>query len=614
MYDKRGKTMFMYDNLNRLTSETPPGWGGQTSHSYDLASNRTMLTDPSWVSTNYSYDALNRMTIVARGMPARNTYYQYDEASNLVRKVLANGCFTYFEYDAANRATKILNCYSNGSPLVYFEYDYDAAGRITTVRRESGNVIYYAYDAADRLTGERWYDSSMAAIYAFQWDYDAVGNRTYESRGGALTYYSYNAANELTHLVSGGSLTYFDYDARGNCTLIDAPGGATYFQYNDADLVSSIVYPGGTANYFYYDGKLRRYAIRDSGGLAYFTWDRNGMNLLVEKDAYGNTIAEYTHGYTPVDGIGSIVERKLTVPGQWPPVTYYRYDQGDGRGTPFRIVDQNGNLVGIFEYDATGVRLQAQEVGPASRFGYQANWLTLKDSNGTLCLSPTRLYHAPTGRFLQRDPLPKWMTLGCTTLAPQRTWTAPSRIGETRTDALQWPLSLLRLSTTNGNSAFFISADPDFVNLFVWHGPVTSRVDPTGMGVVNCGKAIGALMKAMFELGKDLANNRTIVEARGKVDPGHARELLQRATTVEEALQRVMTHCFDDFMKRCKKIGEDVQQKAEDMMKEARELANQFSDAVDAEDWSRAFETGAKLTAIAALLIVLILIPGPTPI
>jgi YD repeat-containing protein len=138
----------------------------------------------------------------------------------------------------------------------------------------------------------------MAAIYAFQWDYDAVGNRTYESRDSVLTYYSYNEANELTHLVSGGSPTTFDYDALGNCTLIDAPGGATYFQYNDADLVSSIVYPGGTANYFYYDGKLRRYAIRDSGGLVTFTWDQNGMNLLVERDSMGMTLAEYTHGCT----------------------------------------------------------------------------------------------------------------------------------------------------------------------------------------------------------------------------------------------------------------------------------------------------------------------------
>jgi hypothetical protein len=129
------------------------------------------------------------------------------------------------------------------------------------------------------------------------------------------------------------------------------------------------------------------------------------MNLLVERDSMGMTLAEYTHGYTPVDGIGSIVERKLTVPGQWPPVTYYRYDVTNGRGDVFGSVDENGNRVRTYEYDAWGVRLQAQEVGPASRFGYQANWLTLKDSNGTLCLSPTRLYHAPTGRFLQRDAL-----------------------------------------------------------------------------------------------------------------------------------------------------------------------------------------------------------------
>jgi len=246
----------------------------------------------------------------------------------------------------------------------------------------------------------------MASIYAFEWDYDGVGNRLYQKRDGAETYYTYNAANELTHFVEAGGGTYFEYDARGNCTAIDEPTGATYFEYSDADLVTSISYPSGVANYFYYDGKLRRYAMEDSDGLAYFTWDQNGMNLLTEFDAYGNTIAEYTHGYTPIDGIGSMVAAKRTdYTDPMFPVTYYQYPVYDGiHGDVHRMVDENGNVTAYYEYDPWGNRLQVSESGASNRLGYQSNWITLRDSDGEICLSPTRLYHAPTGRFLQRDP------------------------------------------------------------------------------------------------------------------------------------------------------------------------------------------------------------------
>jgi hypothetical protein len=46
-----------------------------------------------------------------------------------------------------------------------------------------------------------------------------------------------------------------------------------------------IKYPDATVNYFWYDAMQRRYALRDSAGLSYFTWDRNGLDLLAERDA-----------------------------------------------------------------------------------------------------------------------------------------------------------------------------------------------------------------------------------------------------------------------------------------------------------------------------------------
>lgn len=127
----------------------------------------------------------------------------------------------------------------------------------------------------------------MSSIYGFEWQCDAVGNRTYQERGSAETYYEYDAANALTqrHELDGASWSYSAYDSRGNTTQIKEPDGSTYFAYNHADLVTSIHYKSGIWNYFHYDAQLRRHGLQDSGGLSYFAWDRNGMNLLCERDS-----------------------------------------------------------------------------------------------------------------------------------------------------------------------------------------------------------------------------------------------------------------------------------------------------------------------------------------
>jgi RHS repeat-associated protein len=154
---------------------------------------------------------------------------------------------------------------------------------------------------------------------------------------------------------------------------------------------------------FYYDALMRRHAIQDSSGLAYFTWDANGMNLLCERDASGSVVAEYTHGYAPVDGIGSGVGQKLVRGGS----AYHEWDAArDHRGSVCERVDQNGNKTGSFNYNAWGVSLQDDETGAETRFRYQSNWIKLKDDpDGDTYLSPTRLYRAGTGIFLQRDGL-----------------------------------------------------------------------------------------------------------------------------------------------------------------------------------------------------------------
>jgi len=157
------------------------------------------------------------------------------------------------------------------------------------------------------------------------------------------------------------------------------------------------------ANYFWYDAMMRRYAMQDSSGLSYFTWDSNGMNLLAERDSAGSVTAYYTHGFAAVDGIGSAVAVKQNRFS----ASYYQYPVYDHRGTVVRLLDANGTPTAYYEYDAWGNQLRNDVVAGISdnRFRYQSNWIELGDSDGKICLSPTRLYHAGTGRFLERDML-----------------------------------------------------------------------------------------------------------------------------------------------------------------------------------------------------------------
>ena len=56
---------------------------------------------------------------------------------------------------------------------------------------------------------------------------------------------------------------------------------------------------------------------------------------MAEHDNTGTITAKYTHGYTQVDGIGSMISATKEVGG----ATYYQYPIYDHRGTVVKLVD-----------------------------------------------------------------------------------------------------------------------------------------------------------------------------------------------------------------------------------------------------------------------------------
>jgi RHS repeat-associated protein len=414
--DARGWNYFEYDPVNRLTAEQDP-FGVITRHEYDAVGRRIAAGALS-SAAYYAYDAAGRMEHAEAGREeVGTTYYDYDPCDRVVRKLLGNGSYAYYAYDAAGRLTGIRNCFPDGAPLAYFDYGYDKASRVTRIDREDGRHIYYTYDGANRLTSEIWMDPGSGESEIMEWSYDEVNNRLWQyhtvcpySRQ-EHSYYVYDQANQLESIdvvLEGSPVhvpTYFQYDIRGNCTAVEESTGTTYFEYNDANLVTRIQYKDDTVNYFWYDARQRRYAIEESSGVTYLIWDENGMNLLAERDVEGNVVAEYTHGYTPTGGIGSMVGARKVESG----ATYYQYPGYDHKGTVAVLVDETGTLRLRYDLNAWALNLDTDTHAPtaSNRFLYQSNWILLKDSGGRFYITPTRIYDAWTGRFLQRDRLGK---------------------------------------------------------------------------------------------------------------------------------------------------------------------------------------------------------------
>ena len=90
--------------------------------------------------------------------------------------------------------------------------------------------------------------------------------------------------------------------------------------------------------------------IEDSQGVKYYCWD--GLNLLERYNLTTDTQRTFTHGPTPIAGIGDMVQ--LTESGG-----SYAFEY-DHRGSVFNITDASQDIVQTYEHDAWGVPLASE--------------------------------------------------------------------------------------------------------------------------------------------------------------------------------------------------------------------------------------------------------------
>lgn len=382
---------FSYDKTNRTTSETLNG--KTTGFTYDLANQRREIFYPGGRHITEQWDERDRLKSISDDLYLNDILadFEYDSANRLTKRSYFNNTTSDYVYDANSRLTGITHTLNN---IAAYQYAFDAVGnRLKEEQIHQPTASrQFIYDGLYRLTNTKTgtLAGSMVPnpLSQIQYDLDALGNRQSVDADGLITTYTANNLNQYTSL-SGGESAMLSYDDNGN--LIS--DGVYNYDYDYENYLRSVD-NGATAEY-QYDALGRR--IKKIIGLdtTYFYYD----NLQVIEERGAGKFVEATYVY------GQDLDEILSMHRNGSHYFYYE----DGQGSVARILDQSGNLVERYRYDA---------FGNLTIFDAGANVINESNINNPYYFTGRRLdketglyyyrarYYSPgLGRFIQRDPL-----------------------------------------------------------------------------------------------------------------------------------------------------------------------------------------------------------------
>ncbi len=372
-------TLFAFDNLNRLSSETKPN-GTVLAYTYDESGNKKQLTvtlpDTTQQITTYTYDALNRLETVTD--TNGTTSYGYDAVGNRASVSYPNNTSQVYSYDTLNRLTQLNTYNAIGTLAQSFDYTLHATGRRLQIDELSGRSTQYTYDNLYRLTSETITDATNGNHTA-SYEYDRVGNRLYETVNGVQTAYSYDNNDRL--LLSGG--TVFTYDNQGNTLTQTLDGAVTSYSYNRQHELISQIQAGVTTNFAYNADGIRN-AKADSTTTTNFLIDNNLSYAQVIREDNGSQVISYTYG----DDLINQTDNGT--------ISYFHYD---GLGSTRALSNASGVLTDSYDYEAFGEVLN-QTGSTENNYLFAGEQF---DSVLDQYYLRARYYSQGTGRFTQQD-------------------------------------------------------------------------------------------------------------------------------------------------------------------------------------------------------------------
>ncbi|MEM7391738.1 MAG: hypothetical protein AAF492_05250, partial [Verrucomicrobiota bacterium] len=296
-------TDYRYDDLYRLTAEEVhmPNGNFVTAFTYDLAGNKTSVTDAEGHTTDYVIDGAHRQVeiiqptvpISAAGGPATSgrptITYVYDNNGNITEESDPNGNRTQNTWDALNRkSSSTLDLNRNGNFFdpddIRTQFHYDLVTHLIRKIDPEGSEWDYAYDNAYRLITEtapavedEENGGLVRPITTTEFDQNSNVTGIVDPRD-VRTEYGYDDLNRRTSETKAVGtavevVTTTMYDNNGNIDSLTLHNGAN-------PQVTSYVYDD-------YDRKIKE--TRPLGRITIWTHDEVG-NVLTETDPKGQLI------------------------------------------------------------------------------------------------------------------------------------------------------------------------------------------------------------------------------------------------------------------------------------------------------------------------------------
>ncbi|WP_179105659.1 RHS repeat domain-containing protein [Vreelandella utahensis] len=376
------QTTLSYTELGQLRSQQNSNWG---TREYDYASASGLLNERTTERSRsvYDYDAGDRLTAITHTdqknerTPVSVTY-QYDETKrpNGERNYgvgrltgLASNAARYdFSYDASGTLTH--------QKVAFEEGGQHLSGTVQYHHNDHGERVTTEYPGGDKLTYER--DRCSGEVTAIHWNGQKLADLEPDRR--LPTYTGANLSNGLSvdRAFDGrGRLTelnvdasdvleqVYEYDGAGNLagvrshSAIDALDGTWDFDYDNLNRLTRADTPRKVMAYEY-DQQGRRASRTDAGESVDYDYGEDNDRLRQRLDQSGQPLAHYDY-----DADGNRVRAD-----EWE----YQYNAA-GRLTE---VYKAGQWVASYRYDAKGKRISKET------------------ADGTLYF-----YHNDDGRLLQ---------------------------------------------------------------------------------------------------------------------------------------------------------------------------------------------------------------------
>ena len=343
--------------------------------------------------TIYDYNADGLLASISNDIALVEYAYTPDRLDAGYSLTLSNGVvFTRSLVRDGYRRSLVsgISSVANGVGVGSLAYTYDALNRPATRNNDT-----FGYNARGEVVFSRRDAENAEELYS----YDDIGNLLLSAFNTATNTYTANNLNQYTSILrASASPCEVIHDADGNM-LSD---GNLSFTYDAANRLKTVSSNGVLLVTNFYDAKSRR--VKKEAQESTTTFFYAGWNLVEERISYTNGTSSTIHYYWGKDlsgtlqgagGVGGLLY--LTIDGV-PYVPDY-----DNIGNITRYLDENGNVVAQYTYDAFGGTLsQSGTMCDVFRHRFSTKYLDIETS---LYYYGYRFYRPNLGRWLNRDPI-----------------------------------------------------------------------------------------------------------------------------------------------------------------------------------------------------------------